>query len=694
MSTGEEALIERWLPIRALGIESQRERGASSALPPLYFLHVWWARRPLVVGRAAVLGSVLPAWSPDWPPSLREAFATEETYRAWFQRLLGIGGDAIAARRLIDAANVKGVRLQGNPYGYPRAFTISPSDQDYDLLLQLLDLRWGRRDLTVLDPMAGGGSIPFEAMRFGFHTLANELNPVASVVLEATLRLPAQFGRELAEDVRRYGRRVADRVEPRLDRFFPRNRGENILAYVWARTVACPTTGKPVPLSPNWWLKTGSDPVAVRLIAEPEMEEARFEIVRGRDAVRANPAVGTVRRGVASSPWSGEIIDGDYMKREAQARRMGHQLVAVAIKNEVGKGFREPTAIDNSAVLDASSELERCRSEFLARDLIPSERFPIESNDPRPLQYGMPLWSDLFTPRQLLTLATILDEVQIAAKDAVESLGPDRGRAVATMLGLALDKAVDRDSVMATWVHQRGVIGHTFQRHDFSYRWSYAEFDGAHNLWPWSLDQVIDAYGSIAELVEPAQRRLWAAVGENQPVEVGQGNAAALDMASASVDLVCVDPPYYGSVQYAELSDFFYVWLKRSMGDLYPVFFAADLTDKDDEAVANPARSARSASNSPTRTTSARWGPPSARCSGCYATTASLRSCSRTSRSRLGTHSPAHSSVLGFGSKPRGPSGRNSRIASTLRERTRQKARSCWCAASAVSNRSPCGGRT
>jgi adenine-specific DNA methylase len=589
MSTSQETLIERWLPIRALGIESQRERGASSALPPLYFLHVWWARRPLVVSRAAVLGSVLPTWSPDWPTSLRNAFPTEEAYRAWFHRALGIVGDSIAARRLIDAANAKGIRLQGNPFGYPRAFTISPSDEDHDLLLQLLDVRWGRRDLTVLDPMAGGGSIPFEAMRLGFHTLANELNPVASVILEATLRLPAQFGRELAEELRRYGMQVAESVERRLDQFFPRNRRESILAYVWARTVACPTTGKPVPLSPNWSLQAGSDPVAVRLIAEAGMDEVRFEIVRGREVAQVNPSVGTVRNGVGISPWSGDIIDGEHIKREAQAGRMGQQLYALAVKNELGKGFRSPTTIDVDAALESGRELDRCRSRFTERNAIPSEQIGAISNYDRGHRlYGMRAWADLFAPRQLLSLATMLEEVQAASREAISSLGRERGHAVATLLGIALDKCVDYNSRNSRW-SDRGVRS-TFDRHNFSLKWSHGEWDAAHNLWPWALDQVTDAYSDMAELVDSAQRRVWTGVGESRPVEVTQGNAAALDLTSASVDLVCIDPPYYGSVQYAELSDFFYVWLKRSVGDLYPEFFAADLTDKDDEAVANPAR--------------------------------------------------------------------------------------------------------
>lgn len=259
-------LIEAWLPFETIGAESQRERGASSALPPLYFLHVWWARRPLTVSRAAILAGLLPQWSDDWPLPLRQKFPTQAAYQAWFVRLLGIFGDPAAGRKLIQWARQRGVQLKEHPYGgAPRAFTVNPSQEDLEIMLDLLEHTWGTREITVMDPMAGGGSIPFEALRYGFTVLAGELNPVASVVLKATLDYPARFGPSLTDDIRRWGDAWAKRAEERLDDFFPRQPGENIFAYLWARTVACPTTGKPVPLSPNWWLSKGRDPVAVRL---------------------------------------------------------------------------------------------------------------------------------------------------------------------------------------------------------------------------------------------------------------------------------------------------------------------------------------------------------------------------------------------------------------------------------------------
>lgn len=588
-------LIEEWLPIQELGVESQRERGASSALPPLYFLHVWWARRPLTASRAAILASLLPKWSENFPKDLLEKFPTEESYRQWFIRLLGILGDPIAGKRLIDYAKAKGIKLKSNPYGYPRAFTYNPNEEELKTLLHLLELIWNTRNLTVCDPMAGGGSIPFEALRYGFTIFANELNPVASVILKATLDYPARFGPELAEEIEKWGAIMAKRIEDRLVDFYPTQPNERIFAYCWARTVRCPTTGKVVPLSPNWWLQQGSEnggPVAVRLICEEAMSVPRFEIVRGRQAEQSG-AQGTVKRGVARSPWKGESIDGDAIKAAAQAGKMGQILYALAIQTPNGKTFRTPTEEDIVAVTQAEGMLAMKLPLWEAQELIPTEPFPEISTDPRPLHYGMNRWCDFFSPRQLLSLGTYLEVFRELEKEIHETLPEDKARAVLTYLALAIDKSADYNSRMIRWHSKRGVIAGTFDRHDFSFKWSHAEFDAARNLFPWAVNQVSDAYSELAKLAEPS--RLARFYSNTAPVvdrlAVTQGNATSLSsMPNGSVHTIVVDPPYYNNVMYAECSDFFYVWMKRTVGDIYPEWFIDQLTNKDEEAVANPSR--------------------------------------------------------------------------------------------------------
>jgi adenine-specific DNA methylase len=599
--TPPRVLIEQWLPIAEIGAECMRERGASLALPPLNCLHVWWARRPLTVSRAAVLASLLPAYPADaedirpWPERFRQLFPTFDAYKAWFLKLIGIHGDPVAARKLIEWEKRTGKATPGNKYGYKRAFTYNPSDEQLEQLYELLEWTWGTREITFCDPMAGGGSIPFEALRFGLTVHANELNPVASVILKATLDYPARFGPSLVADLRKYGTLWVQGVQKKLRPFYSDIPGNAIGAcYLWARTVPCPVTGKPVPLSPNWWLRKRSDPVAVKLIADPREARCRFEIVRGRAACeQAKPDQGTIRRGTAVSPWTGEAIDGDYIKAEAQAGRMGQQLYAVGIKTPGDSSFRLPTPEDEADYERAVQELEQRRPHWEAAGLVPNEEIPVGSKTSEPRRYGMKSWDQLFSPRQLLANLVILEELQTVAQQVQRELTRERAAAVLTLLGLAVDKCADYNSRLAGWHSTRDKITHTFDYHAFSFKWSHSEFDASRSLLPWALDQVIDAYEGIAKLVYPVQDSL---LGQVEPpvnrLRCTRGNAQSLpQLASGSVHLICVDPPYYANVQYAELSDFFYVWMKRSLGQVHPELLGDfEVVPKDEEAVVNPAR--------------------------------------------------------------------------------------------------------
>jgi hypothetical protein len=532
----------------------------------------------------------LPGWSPDWPESLRLKFPTQESYQKWFIELLGIYGDPVAGRKLITAANLKKIKLSQDPYGYKRAFTKNPDHEQVRILRILLEHRWGTGDLSVCDPMAGGGSIPFEALRYGFRTFANELNSVASVVLKATLDYPGRFGIDLATDIRKWGRVLSERVEKRLSQFFPKNTGESIHAYIWARTVTCPVSGKPVPLSPNWWLQKSANPVAAKLLCKPQDTACRFQIVTGKAAEGSKPDAGTVKKGVGKSPYTGDAIDSDYIKREAQAGRMGQQLYAVAVKSPDGLAFHAPTDDDLSAVKAAEKELGRRLKDWEARGLVPREHYPEQSTDPRPISYGMPTWADFFSPRQLLSILTFLDEMLALRPEIEAESGKEKAEALITYFGLAVDKAADYNSRMTRWHSSRNVIAGTFDRHDFSFKWSHGEFDSASNLLPWTLDQVADAYQEIAKLAaSPAV--LFDESAKADILSLTRGNAASLpQIPEGSIHSLCVDPPYYDNVMYAECSNFYYVWQKRSIGELFPGWFNDELTNRDDEAVANSSR--------------------------------------------------------------------------------------------------------
>ena len=649
MSTADAApkrlLIEDWLPVAELGIESVRERAAASALPPLYFLHVWWARRPLVASVGAVLAGLLPAWSPDLAErfSGRAELADEDAYRKWFLELCGILGDPVAARKLLDAANAAGVKLKGNGYGYKQAYKNSPDGQQVDLLLAVLGATWGSAP-TVLDPTAGGGSIPFVAARLGLPTSANDLNPVAAAVLRAGVELPKLFGTGLVSDLKHWGSALVERLRARLHPFFNIDPAEeSVVAFIFARTVACPRTGKLVPLVGDWSLRRGDKPVAVRLVTRrdgQELAEPEFQIVEGDDIDFDPKKSATWNRGKGTSPWDGLVIDSAYIKAEAQAGRMGEVLYAVAIRATSGRGFRPPTDVDLAALAAAEAELQRLLPAWERDDMVPGEHIPAGNKTREPHNYGMPRWRDMFTPRQLLVHGCFTEEYRrLIPEVRTATADPQRADAVLALLAMMQGKALDWNSLLSFWNINAQAIGHTFTMHAFPFKNTFAEFEAGSKLYAWTLKQLLDAYGGIARLLasdtgqpptlsggaeRPAPapgpapsgtpehpravpgpaptsevRQRPASAGApaedsdaaGPSVSVTCANAGNLaHLADGSVELVCIDPPYYDNVMYAELADFFYVWHKRTLGWLWPELFGAELTDKREEAVTNKAR--------------------------------------------------------------------------------------------------------
>ncbi len=459
-------LIERWLPIAALGEESARERRSMTALPPTYYLHVWWARRPLVASRAALLASVLPA----------------DADRDRFMHMLGIHGDPVGARIRINKARQLGKRFKGQAYPYRRAFTYVPTDSDANWVFENLGVELS--DISALDPTAGGGSIPFEARRLGMSTLANDLNPVSALIMDATINWPLKYGDAVVQEYSNLANRFVQAREVHLAPLFPSEALEDTIAtnYLWAHTVICPYCSGLVPLSPNWRLNSSGIGIRLRphLGSGPGSMDrvCAFEVVNNE----TDQSAGTVKRGVGTCPFPDceRVISGNIIKSQAQAGRMGEQLYAVITKTRIrvtlksgrrGKdkwkrGFRAPCPEDdNSAAVSAM--LDQKLPEWEVRDIVPSERFPSDGNDLRPITYGMPLWRDLFSPRQLLCHGTSVEVYR-------EMLSADRARGTLSelqeaaygYLALALDKLCYFNSRMCVWNSYRSVIGNTFARHD------------------------------------------------------------------------------------------------------------------------------------------------------------------------------------------------------------------------------------
>lgn len=590
-------LIEDWFPVTELGIESVRERAAASALPPIYFLHVWWARRPLVASAGAILASLLPAWYAELASEFGddEELSTPEAYQRWFLHLCGIWGDPIVADLSVRVAKATGNSIP-NPYTYKQAYKNSPDADDLGLLHRVLEHTWGRVP-TVLDPTAGGGSIPYEAARLHLPSYANDLNPVAASVLRATVEIPAHFGLELTAELKRWGSLLVERLHSRLSHYFPSLPNEKAATYIFARTVACPRTGKCVPLVSDWALRRGSKAVAVRLVTERSgdiLDEPEFEIVEGGRPPFDTKKAGTWSRGKGVSPWDQLVIDSGYIKAEAQAGRMGEVLYAVANRTATGRGFRAPTEIDLQALAAAGTELERLLPQWERDDVLPAEAIPPGNKTNEPHNYGMTLWRDMFTQRQLLVHGTFVVEFrELIPEVRVELGGADRADAVLALLAMMLGKALNYNARLGSWHASRQVMRSVFDSHNYAFKNTFAEFEGAEQLPAWTLSQLLDAYRSTASLLSPDSdgQLLDDAVALPAPVTVTSENAGNLtSLAGESQTLVCIDPPYYDNVMYAELADFFYVWHKRTLGRLWPDLFAEQFTNKHDEAVTNKAR--------------------------------------------------------------------------------------------------------
>jgi adenine-specific DNA methylase len=539
-----------------------------------------------------------------------------------------VAADPAWGKARIEWENSHKIRTSDNKYGYGRAYLNAPNAIKPS-------------GFTVLDPTSGGGSIPFEAIRLGHKVIANELNPVATVILHSTLEYPAKFGLDLMDDILLWGQRMRQQMVDKMERFFPastlygnelsvlenhlqkhpeliKEYDQEILdGFLYYRQVTCPHCQGHAPLLNTCWLnKSAGDPWGVKIIPDGNAHggTVRFETYRatnGKGPMGEDPNFATVTRGVGYCIHCRQAIDADEIKRQARGesgfgkwKDRLYCVVAVRfqpkldkhgqpqryksgekkgqIKTEKIRFFRPPSADDLAALDRAETQLADNWEAWDRAGLIPTATIPEGHKTKEPLRVGMIRWCDMFTPRQLLGHLTLVETLNQLKPQILESLGQDWGRAVVTYLQFAIDKGVDYNSRQTRWHYSRGSVIGTFGRHDFSLKWTFGEmiFTGPQSGAAWGLDQVLDAYKGICELTTG-----------NTDITIQNGTAANLGfLEDASVDLVCMDPPYYNNVQYAELSDFYYVWQSKTLKDLYPGYFSRRLTNKQDEAVANPDR--------------------------------------------------------------------------------------------------------
>jgi len=575
-------LIEEFLPVRKVSYEATREKLLRRRDYHLSMLHLWWARRPLAAARAAVYATLVPADGAGKDHKRVEEFMTELC--AW-------GGTMGAPTAAVDEARRQVVAAAG---GQPP---------------------------KVLDCFSGGGAIPLEISRLGGQAYAVELNPVAYLISLCTLVYPQTFGASLATDVEKWGNWLLDRARAEVGDLYPAVGTESLkhqqltltphteqltlaggtmrpVAYLWTRTVPCPNpavAAHDLHLVRQTWLakKKGKGGSAGKYLALEPVADRRalkisYRVVKAatEDGFSFNPEEGS-ERGDAGCRLCGATVSADDVKRLGKAGKMGAALMAIAAVKQKGRGKEYIGSEEARAYLPNRPEIaSRLDALVEATGLgIPDTALPLDFAQAfsAPL-YGLETIGSLFTDRQLLSLLTFCKLVRDAhAEMLAQAMDAGRARAVATYLAMAVDRVADRCSSLCRWNNVGEKTENTFARQALPMVWDFSEtnpFSGS------SADLEV-AISQVAKVV-----RHCAATG--QPAVLTRGSATDA-IAGGPFDAVITDPPYYDNIPYSDLSDFFYAWLQRSIGHLYPEHLAAPATPRRKEIVAFPHRHGGSA---------------------------------------------------------------------------------------------------
>jgi putative DNA methylase len=543
----KKKLIEVALPLEAINKEAAREKSIRHGHPST--LHLWWARRPLAACRAVLFASLI-----DDPSSRPEEFPTEADQDRERQRLFRLIEELVKwdnsnNKLLLDAAHQE---ILKSTDGAPPA---------------------------VYDPFCGGGSIPLEAQQLGLESHASDLNPVAVLITKALIEIPPKFSgqppvhptpqgrvtgagmwpaaRGLAEDVRYYGRWMRALAQTRIGHLYPKAKlpkelggGEaTVIAWLWARTVLCPNPacGGRMPLVRSFALSTKQGKEACVLpVVDASSRTVRFEISNGNSAVPK----GTVDRRGARCLICGAAVPFEHVRSEGRAGRMSAQLMALVADGMRTRIFLKPTAEHEAIAAEAEPVVA------------PETDLPAKALGFRVQVYGMTRHRDLFTHRQLVTLTTFSDLVRDAREQAItDGASSDYADSLATYLAFGIDKLATTNCSICSWQTDPTRLTQAFSRQAIPMVWDYAEanpFSGAAG----DYELAVDSVGEVLD-------RLQASTISGSAL---QRDAQGADFSDRVI--FSTDPPYYDNIGYADLSDFFYVWLRRSLSSIYPDIFS------------------------------------------------------------------------------------------------------------------------
>lgn len=610
--TLRKKLIEVALPLEAINEASAKEKSIRHGHPST--LHLWWARRPLAAARAVIFAQMV-----DDPSSWPDLFPTEKAQEKERQRLFSIIEELVQWENTTNETVLQKARDE-IWRSWRRACSENAAHP------QAKDLFDRERLPAFHDPFAGGGALPLEAQRLGLEACASDLNPVAVLINKAMIEIPPKFsGRPpvnpeaqakihlstwkgaqgLADDVRHYGQWMRDEAVKRIGHLYPKvkvtrdlvaerpdlkaylDKELTVVAWIWARTVRSPNPAfrnVEVPLASTFMLSTKPGKEAY---VEPVVEGSsyRFRVKVGKPKDEELVKRGTKSGGSGTSFLclvSNAPIPFDYARAEAKAGRMGTRLMAIVAACDRGRVYLDPT-VEHQAIATSQEPQDPPETELPAKAL----SFRVQ-------EYGMLKWRQLFTLRQLVALTTFSDLLSVArdrAKaDAIAAgLSSDEtpldkcgngaqayADAVATYLGLGISKLADSGNALVSWKPSMDQPIHLFTRQAVPMVWDFAE----PNIFSNAMGDLSVTLGNIARVIVqlPASSCSYSKQEDAQSSNEGRPS------------VVSTDPPYYDNIGYADLSDFFYVWLRRSLRPVFPDLFATIAVPKDEELVATPFR--------------------------------------------------------------------------------------------------------
>ena len=587
MAPYRRKLIEVDLPLDDINRESAREKFIRHGHPST--LHLWWSRKPLGACRAVIFASLV-----DDPSSCPDQFPTETEQTAERQRLHAI------IKRLVKWENSNDEKLLAEArYEIARSVAhahgeVPPSGAD-------AVLRYLRENVPqIYDPFCGGGSIPLEAQRLGLDSVGSDLNPVPVLITKALVELPHPFRNRnpvnpsadplsmftgaskrkarmpwrgtagLASDIRYYGRWMHNKAQEQIGHLYPPAQlpdgtSATGIAWLWARTVPCPNPACRIqtPLIKSFQIcqKRGNEHWT-RPVVDRESNSVSFVVQDSNDGV---PSTETVSRNGATCIACGASAPLAYVREQASSGNMSETMKGIVVDSDRGRMFLSPTDEHIQAALEATPTWR------------PTGVLPDKALGFRVQRYGVTHWHQLFSERQLTALTTFSDLLRDVRTQMTQD-GAEMGYAdaVCTYLSLVIGKMADNGCRFATWVSVTSSVAHAFCRQALPMVWDFAEVNPFSN----STQNWISQIESVAKVVE----RLHPSADSGT---VYQANATTTVHASDH-PIIVTDPPYYDNIGYADLSDFFYVWLRPLVRDIYPELFAGILTPKAEEIVVGP----------------------------------------------------------------------------------------------------------